>query len=162
VACARHGCFALNRIVNLFKGEQQKNVNWAFLKSLKHTNVDPDQGGTLLYDITCQYWIYVLERIGHLLPTGLLLDAGIGSFHVHGHKDQCFHRFGVGFMPGIGVVSGEILESVWSTYNTISPAVQTATLAHHAEVLDDHACDNNHKKAIGLSKCSVCNSGLLI
>jgi len=65
-------------------------------------------------------------------------------------------------MPGIGVVSGKILESVWSTYNTISMAVRTATLAHHAEVLDDHACDNNHKKAICLSKCSVCNSGLLI
>ena len=53
IACAHHGCFAPNAIVNLFKGEQQKNVDWAFLKALEHTCVNPDQGATFLYDLMC-------------------------------------------------------------------------------------------------------------
>ena len=36
--------------------------------------------------------------------------------------------------------------------NTISPAAWTATLAHRLEILDDHASDSNHKKAVGLCK----------
>ena len=54
IACARHGCFTPNSIVDLFRGEQQKNVDWAFLESIRTTNVDPDQGVMLIYDIACQ------------------------------------------------------------------------------------------------------------
>ena len=31
IACAQHGCYAPNAIVDLFKGEQQKNVDFALL-----------------------------------------------------------------------------------------------------------------------------------
>ena len=149
VSCARHGCFVPNGLVDLFKGEQQKNVDWAFLKSLKTTNVDVDQGVILIYDIACQYFVHLQDRIGHLLPPGLVIDRGIGAFHVHGHKDQCFHRFATSFIPHAGVVAGE-MESQWATMNTISPVVRTATIAHRAEVLDDHATDWNYKKMLGL------------
>ena len=62
IACARHGCYAPNALVDLFKGEQQKNVDFGLLKAIKSTHVDPDQGLLLLYDIICQYIIYLLER----------------------------------------------------------------------------------------------------
>ena len=90
------------------------------------------------------------DRIGHLLPPGLQLDAGIGLFHVHAHKDECFFRYAPSFIPGAGVVAGEILESLWSSLNAVSPTARTATLAHRAEMLDDHACDSNHKKTLGI------------
>jgi hypothetical protein len=51
----------------------------------------------------------------------------------------------------MGIVAREILESLWSRLNPIAIATQTATLAHHAEVLDDHAADSNHKKTLGIS-----------
>lgn len=105
-----------------------------------------------MYDIACQYFVHLKERIGHKIPKGLELDRAIGLFHVHAHKDQCFFRYASSFIPGAGVVSGEILESLWSTLNSISPTVRTASLAHRAEVLDDHACDSNHKKALGMAK----------
>lgn len=152
IACARHGCFAPNSVADLARGEQQKNVDWAFLQSLKTTTVDVRQGAIIMYDIACQYIIHLQDRIGHLLPAGLSIDAAIGLFHVHGHKDSCFFRFASSFIPGAGVVSGEILESLWAVLNSVTPAMRTATLAHRAEIMDDHMTDSNHKKSLGMGK----------
>ncbi len=81
-ACARHGCFAPCSIVDLFRGEQQKNVDWSLLETIRTTNVDPDQGIMFIYDLICSYWVHLDDRIGHLLPsalrnafTGLLLRS---------------------------------------------------------------------------------------
>ena len=78
IACARHGCFAPNSIVDLTRGEQQKNVDWAFLESLQTTGVQNDQGVLLIYDIACQYSIHLERRIGYLLLTGLEVNRVIG------------------------------------------------------------------------------------
>lgn len=149
-ACARHGCFVPNSLVNLFKGEQQKNVDFAFLQALRHSNFEPEQGAGVIYDIACQWCKHLLERIGTQLPVGLDLEYAIGLFHVHAHKEECFFRYATSFIPGMGVVAGEILESLWSNLNAISPTARTATLAHRAEILDDHASDSNHKKCLGM------------
>ena len=134
------------------RGEQQKNVDWAFLESIRTTNIHEDQGVLLIYDIACQYFIHLQDRIGHLLPDNLEIDRAIGLFHVHDHKEECFYRFASSFIPGAGIVAGEILESLWAGLNRISPATRTATLAHRAEVIDDHASDSNHKKALGMGQ----------
>jgi Kyakuja-Dileera-Zisupton transposase len=133
-------------MVDLFKGEQQKNVDFALLQSLNILTIDPEQGLLFIYDIVCQYGVHLKERIGHLLPPGLTIDQAIDLFHVHDHKDDCFFRFATTFIPGAAVVAGQIIESLWSNLNSISPTVRTATLPHRAEMLDDHACDSNHKK----------------
>jgi len=157
IACGRHGCYAPNALADLFKGEQQKNVDFCLLRAIISTHVDPDQGLLLIYDIICQYIIYLLERIGTHLPFGLVVEAAIGLFHVHAHKDECFFRYASTFIPGAGIVAGEILESLWSTLNAISPTARTATLAHRAEMLDDHATDSNHKKMLGIVS-TLCKS----
>lgn len=150
VACARHGCFAPNSIADLFRGEQQKNVDWVLLQALKTTNIDAEQGAMLIYDIACQYFVHLKDRIGTLLPDGMTLDSAIGLFHVHGHKEECFFRYATSFIPGAGVTVGEILEMLWSTLNLITPTMRTATLAHRAETIDDHASDSNHKKLLSI------------
>lgn len=150
IACARHGCYAPNSVCDLFKGEQQKNVDFAFLKALRSTNVHTKQGAMLLYDIICQYLIYLWRRLGKHLDPNLKIEAAIGMFHVHAHKDQCFFRYAPSFIPGAGCVCGEILESLWSALNSISPTARTATLAHRAEMLDDHISDSNHNKMLGI------------
>jgi len=90
------------------------------------------------------------SRIGHLLPTRLEIDWAIRLFHVHNHKEECFYQFASSFIPGAGIVAGEILESLWAALNRISLATWTATLAHQTEVIDDHASDSNHKKTLGM------------
>jgi hypothetical protein len=157
IACGRHGCYAPQSLVDLFRGEQQKNVDFALLEALKSTHVSPEQGVLLIYDIACQYFVHLQDRIGTRLPFGLDIDAAIGLFHVHAHKDQCFFQYATSFIPGAAIVAGEILESLWSSLNAISPTARTATLAHRAEMLDDHATDSNHKKTLGMIS-SLCRS----
>jgi Kyakuja-Dileera-Zisupton transposase len=152
IACARHGCYAPNSLVDLFLGEGQKNVDFGLIRAILLTHVDPEQGLLLIYDIVCQYIVHFLDRIGIYLPEGLQVDAAIGLFHVHAHKDDCFFRFATTFIPGAGIVAGEILESLWSSLNSISPSARTATLAHRAEIIDDHATDSNNKKMLGMVK----------
>jgi hypothetical protein len=152
IACARHGCFAPNTVANLFCGEQQKNVDWGVIKAIQLTHVDVSQGVLLIYDIVCQYIVYLRERIGHHLPPEMTIDSAIGLFHVHGHKDTCFFRYATSFIPGAGVVAGEILESLWSVLNAVTPAMRTATLAHRAEIMDDHMTDSNHKKSLAMGE----------
>ena len=50
------------------------------------------------------------------------------------------------------MVDGEILETLWSTLNHISPSMRTASLAHRTEVLDDHMNDSNWKKTVSIGK----------
>ena len=152
IACTQHGCFAPNSIADLFRGEQQKNIDWVLLQALQQTHMDLAQGAMLIYDIACQYFVHLQDRIGHLLPAGLSLDRAIGLFHVHGHKEECFFRYATSFIPHAGVTVGEILEMLWSSLNSITPTVQTATLANRAETIDDHATDSNHKKMINIGK----------
>ena len=61
IACACHGCFVPNGLVDLFKGEQQKNVDWAFLRAIITTEVDDDQGAALIYNIVCQYFEHLKD-----------------------------------------------------------------------------------------------------
>jgi hypothetical protein len=89
-------------------------------------------------------------RLDGKLPDGMEFDHAIGLFHVHGHKDECFWRFATTFVVHCGIISGEILESLWSELNAISPTARTATLAHRAEMLDDHASDSNYRKMLGI------------
>jgi hypothetical protein len=151
VACARHGCFAPNSIVNLFRGEQQKNVDYSFLQAVTTTHIETEnQDIVFCYDVVCTLCIYFRLRIGDLLPPGTNVDFAIGLFHVHGHKEECLFRYSPAFIPETGVFAGEILESLWANMNTITPAARTATLAHRAEMIDDHANDSNHQKLLGI------------
>ncbi|KAF8164789.1 hypothetical protein B0H34DRAFT_670799 [Crassisporium funariophilum] len=152
MCCARHGCFVPNSLVDLFKGEQQKNVNFSFLQALTIIGIEIEQGVMLIYDIVCQYIIHLLDRIGVHLPTGLTIERAIDHLHVHAHKDDCFYRFITTFIPGAAICAGQILESLWSNLNAISPTVRTATLPHRAEMLDDHCCDSNHKKMLAMTE----------
>ena len=53
-----------NTLVDLFQGEQQKNLDFAVLKALEILKIDPEQGLLLIYDIICQYSVHLKERIG--------------------------------------------------------------------------------------------------
>ena len=77
-------------MVDLFKSEQQKNMDFALLRVLQILGIDPKQGIMFMYDIMCQYIIHLQERIGYTLPPGLQIERTIGMFHVHAHKEQCF------------------------------------------------------------------------
>lgn len=135
----------------MYLGEQQKYIDFILLRLIEILGLDPEQGLFFIYDIVCQYIINILKRIGKDLPQDLTIEQAIDLFHVHCHKDECFFRYATTFIPGAGVVAAQILESLWSTLNTISPKLRTASLPHRAETLDDHACDSNNKKMLAMT-----------
>lgn len=109
-----------------------------------------------MYDINCQYQVHFETRI----KEGVYLDKpehidiyhGIGLMHIGGHVPSCFARFSPSFIPDAGRVDGEILESLWSVLNEVSPSTQTASHASRREMLDEHMNDSNWKKILGSSK----------
>lgn len=152
-ACGRHGCYVPQSIVDLQKGERQANVDWSLMGALDGMNADPSQPIFHIYDIACQYHKHLSRRFesSQLLRKDVLqriIHTAIGSFHVHGHKDTCYFRYSTLYVPGVGIIDGEILETLWSVLNEISRSIRTATLAHRAEVLDDHMNDSNWKKLV--------------
>jgi hypothetical protein len=152
LACARHGCFVPNTFGDMYLGESQKHIDYMILRLIEILGLDPAQGLFFIYDIVCQYIINLYRRIGKDLPDDLTIEQAIDLFHVHCHKDECFFRYATTFIPGAGVVAAQILESLWSTLNTISPKLRTASLPHRAETLDDHACDSNNKKMLAMTE----------
>jgi Kyakuja-Dileera-Zisupton transposase len=157
-ACARHGAYCPGSLVDLPKGEKQASVDWSFCEACQTINFIGLLKLMLIYDIMCQYWKRLALRIGrndHLTLPQMQLEKAIGLFHVHGHKPACLFRYASTFIPGAAICDGEILETDWAVLNRISKSLRTATLAHRAEVLDDHMNDHNWKKLVGIGKFAV-------
>lgn len=119
-----------------------KNSNFGAIKKILH-----------LYDINCQYHIHLRDRIEagpylSIAPHHEIIH-GIGLMHIGGHVPTCFARYSPTFIPNAGRVDGEILESLWSVLNEVSPSTQNASHATRREMLDDHMNDNNWKKMLG-------------
>ena len=90
------------------------------------------------------------------LPTGLThIAKAIGLFHVHGHKDECFAWYAPTFIPGAGIVDGEIIDTLWEPLNPIAPLARKASPKHCWEIMDDHINHSNWKKLIHISKLSI-------
>ena len=104
------------------------------------------------YDIMCQYAVHLLERFRknpHLhIPEDLKISRAIGLFHVHGHQDDCFAKYAPSFIPGAGLVDGEILETLWAVLNHVSGSTRAQSTSFRRETLDDHMNDSNWKKLI--------------
>ncbi|KAF6764374.1 hypothetical protein DFP72DRAFT_986402 [Ephemerocybe angulata] len=156
LACSRHGAFVPTTIVDFQKGERQMNIDYALSKGLSYGPTLEAPSILVLYDIACQFLINAPKRMDsgeHLELTSEDLKKvvwGIGTWHVHGHKEECLPRFSPSFIPGAGMTSGEILESLWSVLNEVGLTTSVMTLPHRAEVLDANMLDNNWKKMLGL------------
>ena len=137
-------------------GEEQKCIDYSKSEARKCTNCVGIKRWLEIYDIMCQYYKNFYKRFeagkDHISFPPIEFEKAIGMFHVHGHKDSCFFRFASNFIKGAGMVDGEILETLWSTLNHISPSMRTASLAHRSEVLDDHMNDSNWKKIVSISE----------
>jgi len=140
--------------VDFPKGEKQMHMDYALSEATKTTNMTTIRKLALVYDVMCEYGVHLDERflhnIGLSLPEGLEIIKAIGLFHVHGHIDLCLHRYATTYIPNLGVIDGEILETLWSVINQTARSTRGATMAHRTEVLDDHMGDSNWKKTINM------------
>ncbi|EDQ99434.1 uncharacterized protein LACBIDRAFT_316484 [Laccaria bicolor S238N-H82] len=148
------GCDATGSVVDFQKGERQLNINYALCEAIKNMGLNGLDDIMIIYDVMCQYHVNLWDRIANnpnlSISEKANLIMGIGLFHVHGHQDECLFRLATSFIPGAGMVDGEILESLWVQLNDILRSTHTATLAHRAKVLDDHMNDRNWNKMVNI------------
>jgi hypothetical protein len=132
------------------------NMDWSLCEALATTNIGSIRHVLHIYDINCEYCKKLGERIESnemlSIDDHIILVHAIGLFHIHGHKNDCLYRWATNYVPGAGVVDGEVLETLWSVLNTVSAATRTASLAHRTEILDDHMNDSNWKKMLHIGE----------
>lgn len=130
------------------------NMDYSLSEALKTVNLGPIRDVIVFYDIMCQYSKKLEARFNRNqylnLPEGIRMIPGIGLFHVHGHQPGCLVRYAPSFIKGAGQVDGEIIETLWARLNGTAQSTRTASLAHRAEVLDDHMNDSNWKKLVSI------------
>ncbi|KAG2337825.1 hypothetical protein BDR05DRAFT_952340 [Suillus weaverae] len=150
-ACARHGCFGPNPMVDFQKGKRQMNMDCALCNALGH-NTDGLTWALVFYDANCQHSKYHQQRVDesiHLtIPSGMDIIPGIGLWHVHSHQDRCFVWYASNFIEGAARIDREIMEMLWAPLNMISPSTRGMSTPHRQECLDYHMNDCNFMKMI--------------
>jgi hypothetical protein len=95
-----------------------------------------------IYDIVCQWFRYFFQQVA--LADHLSLDkwdefiAAVDKFHLGAHIPSCFSQFSLNFVHGAGQQDGDILETLWTDFNKVSPSARSMSKAHWTEVYDDH------------------------
>jgi hypothetical protein len=130
------------------------NMDFCISEAMKY-NMNGITQALLSYDLMCQYWKNFERRFeGNpylIFPQAVEMRRAIGLFHVHGHVDHCYARFAPTFIPGVGMVDCEVLETLWAALNKIADSTRSQSIAHRREMLDDHMNDSNWKKLVNLS-----------
>lgn len=112
----------------------------------------------LMYDVVCKYGINLLKRFDESpelrgkWPKFREFIKGVGVWHIYAHIRKCFPRFNPVFIFQIGLVDGEILETLWALLNLITACCRTMSVAAREETINAHMNDNNYKKMVDMSK----------
>ncbi|KAI6138394.1 hypothetical protein BKA82DRAFT_4366513 [Pisolithus tinctorius] len=153
-ACARHGCFYPHCVVDFQKGERQLNMDYSLANALGY-NMEGIKQVVCFYDINCSYMTNLRKRVGRSelidIPSSLRIIPGIGIWHVHGHKKECYAWYAPLFIKGAGWVDGEIIETLWSVLNVASTSACGMTSPHRQELLDFQMNDSNFMKMIWIA-----------
>lgn len=112
------------------------------------------------YDIACQWYSHLLERIERdwpeeLRPRGVETRPVIGKLHEPAHKRIGHDEYSCNFAPGLGLTDFECLERIWAGNNGASNATKTYGPGTRQDVLDDHFGFWNWEKYKGLGRFSL-------
>lgn len=110
-----------------------------------------------IYDVACQWSRNFRRRVAGSnylnIPPNLEITPAVGKWHLGAHVIDCFPKFSLNFIQGIGQVDGEILETLWSATNKVAGTTRAMGKSHRSEVLDDNMYDSNWKKWVGIGQC---------
>ena len=130
-------------------------MDYSFANALKY-NMGTIPRVISFYDINCAYLKKLRSRVEKNkfieIPPEVKIMPGIGIWHVHGHRPECFSRHAPLFIPGAGWVDGEIIETLWSALNIVSGSARGMSAPHRQELLDFQMNDSNFMKMIHMSQ----------
>ncbi|KIO04882.1 hypothetical protein M404DRAFT_92005, partial [Pisolithus tinctorius Marx 270] len=130
---------------------RQLNMDYSLANALGY-NMEGIKQVVCFYDINCSYMTNLRKRVGRSelidIPSSLWIIPGIGIWHVHGQKKECYARYALLFIKGARWVDGEIIETLWSVLNVASTSARGMTSPHCQELLDFQMNDSNFMKMI--------------
>ena len=133
---------------------RQMNIDYAVCQSLLSMAHNPRV--ISIYDVACQWSRNFKQRVKNSryldILAGLQIVPAVGKWHLGAHVAECFPKFSLNFIQGIGQVDGEILETLWSITNKVAGTTRAMGKSHRSEVLDDNMYDSNWKKWVGIGK----------
>ncbi|KAJ2914486.1 hypothetical protein MD484_g5955, partial [Candolleomyces efflorescens] len=156
VECARHNSKRPNAVCDTQKGEKYCNMDYITVLSLYLVFL---KFFLISYDIACQWYIHLMERITEIDKSCVLLRDDttvrfvVPKFHLPAHISACRDRFAFMITPGAGLGDGEAPERGWSETNALGPSTREMGPGSRSDTLDAHFGDYNWRKvtAIGTS-----------
>ncbi|KAJ7653714.1 hypothetical protein DFH06DRAFT_1270103 [Mycena polygramma] len=140
--CARHEFIQPNGVGDLQKGERYANMDYITGSILRHHN--PLLHKTISYDIVCQWWKELAERLKNLpdlVKAYLILPMiifVIPKMHIHAHIIACHILYSLNLVPGSGQTDGEGIECPWSNIGGIASATRAMGPGARHDTIDDH------------------------
>ena len=138
----------------IIKPYRQLNIDYAVCQSLM--SIPPPLRVITIYDVACQWSINFSTRVKESpyleVPKGICLVPAVGKWHLGAHVSECFPKYSLNFIDGIGQIDGEILETLWWPIDKVAAITRAMSKAHRQEVLDDNMYDSNWKKWVGIGR----------
>ncbi|KAF8209815.1 hypothetical protein K438DRAFT_1960048 [Mycena galopus ATCC 62051] len=150
--CARHEFVQPTGVGDLQKGKFA-NMDYIFGSILRH--IDPRLSKIISYDIVCQWWKYLKDRMTNLPPLVRLsmvlkmFRFVIPKMHIHAHMLACQVEFSLNLVPGSGQTDGEGIERPWASIGAIASSTGVSGPGARHDALDDHWNYWNWLKTIG-------------
>jgi len=137
------------------------NMDYLFFSSVSNTEF---VCLTMSYDIVCQWYLYLWERMLSFLEhfqidlEGKTITFLVPKFHLPAHVEKCQTAFSFNLT---GRTDGEAPERGWSDINPLSSQTKQMGPASRRETIDDHFGDWNYKKVIGLGESQAIMHGVV-
>ncbi|KAF7320572.1 CxC2 domain-containing protein [Mycena chlorophos] len=131
------------------------NMDYILASALRH--VSGDLHKIISYDIACQWWKDLRQRLAQL-PKLVRLNIILAMFrfvvpkmHIKGHTLACQLLYSLYLAVGSGQTDGEGIERLWSLINGLGRSTRMCGPGARADQLDDHWAYSNWRKLIGLA-----------
>ncbi|KAJ7818598.1 hypothetical protein B0H14DRAFT_2373046 [Mycena olivaceomarginata] len=153
--CARHEFIQPNGVGDLQRGERYANIDYIFASILRHHS--PGLRKTISYDIVCQWWKHLMERLLLLPPLvrcaivlGMMVFV-IPKMHIEGHDVDCGALYSLNLIPGSGQTDREGIERPWANIGGIASSTRIMGPGARHDTIDDHWAYWNWQKLISLA-----------
>ncbi|KAJ7606921.1 hypothetical protein FB45DRAFT_1011540 [Roridomyces roridus] len=156
--CARHEFVQPTGVGDLQKGERYVNMDYIFASLLRHT--DPRLFRIVSYDIVCQWWKNLVDRLKELPPLVRIASVMrlmrfwrfvIPKMHIQGHMMDCQITYSLNYIPGSAQTDGEGIERPWANFGSIANSTREMGPGSREDVLNHHMGYWNWQKLIGLA-----------
>ncbi|KAG8933832.1 hypothetical protein FRC01_006877 [Tulasnella sp. 417] len=155
----RHVCFCPSGVCDFSRGEGYRYVDVPMAMVIQQAIDAGLKDLVISYDIACKYSINFLERVCNspyaLLPDNLQSLVSIlwmvGKFHLGGHHEECQKFFNFNYMEGVGRMSGELVETIWSYFDFLKYQTHEMGPGSWKEMLSDAMNYWNWQKIVKMS-----------